>query len=185
MVLVPTKDRDKCYSKKRGEKSSIFTPWVVFPFQTMEGSHQGKYRWPGCTVVAFRFLVKHISQATIFAERERKKRDHINQNFSGMKVETWVFWGPEVQRGTVVFVQCWGCAFRRGGQTRRLKAGPVCLRTTWGSAGADGPPPLGPPHLDPAKGQGFSCLGPVQARVIKGDTLFNSWVTGWPFFFFF
>lgn len=48
-----------------------------------------------------------------------------------------------------------------------------------------GPPPLGPPHLDPAKGQGFSCLRPVQTRVIKGDTLFNSSVTGLVSFFLF
>lgn len=46
-------------------------------------------------------------------------------------------------------------------------------------------PPMGPPHLDPAKGQGFSCLRPVQTRVIKGDTLFNSSVTGFGFCFCF
>lgn len=55
------------------------------------------------------------------------------------------------------------------------------LGVWWGR----GPPPLGPPHLDPAKGQGFSCLRPVQARVIKGDTLFNSSVTAMVSFSFF
>ncbi|CAB1431764.1 unnamed protein product [Pleuronectes platessa] len=46
---------------------------------------------------------------------------------------------------------------------QQLTAGPACLLSTWGSGGAmHGPPPLGPPHLDPAMGQGFSCLRPVQ-----------------------
>lgn len=98
LVLVPTKDGDKRYSKKKGcgvkEKKSFHASSRV-SVQTMEGSHQGKYRWPGCTVVAFRFLVKHISQATILAEREKwKKRENVSKrNFSGMKVETVFFWG--------------------------------------------------------------------------------------------
>lgn len=68
-----------------------------------------------------------------------------------------------------------GAARPQSGQTEpatlRLTDWPACLLSTWGSVGGEAPSI--PPHLDPAWGQGFSCLRPVQPRVIKGDTLFN------------
>lgn len=68
-----------------------------------------------------------------------------------------------------------GAARPQSGQTEpatlRLTDWPACLLSTWGSVGGEAPSI--PPHLDPAWGQGFSCLRPVQPHVIKGDTLFN------------
>ena len=101
----------------------------------------------------------------------------------------WFSWNGDDE----YFLQCWSSALGSGlrvakqrlDRRDRLTAGPACLLSTWGSGRGCGPPPLGPPHLDPAKGQGFSCLRPVQTRVIKGDTLFNSSVTGSVSFFFY
>lgn len=73
---------------------------------------------------------------------------------------------------------CLGVVAKQKHAPERLTARPTCLLSTWESVGAEAhpPPPPGPPHLVPARGQGFSCLRPVQLRVIKGDTLFNSLV---------
>lgn len=82
MILKPTNDGEtNVTTKKKEKKSYIFHGLSRVSVQTMEASHQGKYRWPGCTVVAFRFLVKHISQATILAERERKKSEKIQKRY--------------------------------------------------------------------------------------------------------